>query len=146
MARARLTHPKPIALSPIAMFTDFDRQMMRRAIELAALGHYSTHPNPRVGCVVVQGDRIVGEGAHRKAGEAHAEPIALQAAGDAARGSTVYVTLEPHCHRSRTPPCTDALIRAGVKRVVCGALDPNPQVHAAGMRSEEHTSELQSPI
>lgn len=134
MARARLTHPKPIALSPIAMFTDFDRQMMRRAIELAALGHYSTHPNPRVGCVVVQGDRIVGEGAHRKAGEAHAEPIALQAAGDAARGSTVYVTLEPHCHRSRTPPCTDALIRAGVKRVVCGALDPNPQVHAAGMQ------------
>lgn len=116
------------------MFTDFDHQMMRRAIELAALGRYSTHPNPRVGCVVVQGDRIVGEGAHRRAGELHAEPIALQAAGDAARGSTVYVTLEPHCHKSRTPPCTDALIRAGVKRVVCGTLDPNPQVHGAGMQ------------
>lgn len=116
------------------MFTDFDHRMMRRALELAALGLYSTHPNPRVGCVVVQGDRIVGEGSHRKAGEVHAEPIALQAAADAARGSTVYVTLEPHCHHSRTPPCTDALIRAGVKRVVCGALDPNPQVHGAGMR------------
>lgn len=116
------------------MFTDLDQQMMRRALELAALGRYSTHPNPRVGCVVTQGDRIVGEGTHRKAGEAHAEPLALQAAGDAARGSTVYVTLEPHCHRSRTPPCTDALIRAGVKRVICGALDPNPQVHGAGMR------------
>lgn len=116
------------------MFTDLDQQMMRRALELAALGRYSTHPNPRVGCVVTQGDRIVGEGTHRKAGEAHAEPLALQAAGDAARGSTVYVTLEPHCHHSRTPPCTDALIRAGVKRVICGALDPNPQVHGAGMR------------
>lgn len=120
------------------VFTALDQQMMRRALELAALGCYSTHPNPRVGCVVVQGDRIVGEGTHRKAGEAHAEPLALQAAGEAARGSTVYVTLEPHCYHSHTPPCTDALIRAGVKRVVCGALDPNPQVHGAGMRQLAH--------
>ncbi|HEY6643608.1 bifunctional diaminohydroxyphosphoribosylaminopyrimidine deaminase/5-amino-6-(5-phosphoribosylamino)uracil reductase RibD [Povalibacter sp.] len=115
-------------------FTDFDRRMMQRALELAALGRYSTQPNPRVGCVIVQGERIVGEGWHRKSGEAHAEPIALQAAGDAARGATVYVTLEPHSHQSRTPPCTQALIKAGVKRVVSAALDPNPRVHGHGVR------------
>lgn len=117
-----------------AQFSDFDRQMMRRALELAALGRYSAPPNPRVGCVIVQGERIVGEGWHRKSGEAHAEPIALQAAGEAARGATVYVTLEPHSHRSRTPPCTRALINAGVKRVVSATLDPNPEVHGAGVR------------
>lgn len=107
---------------------------MRRALELAERGRYTTPPNPRVGCVIVQGARIVGEGWHRKAGEAHAEPLALQAAGEAARGATVYVTLEPHCYRSRTPPCTAALIEAGVRRVICGALDPNPQVHGDGLR------------
>ncbi|MBB6091540.1 diaminohydroxyphosphoribosylaminopyrimidine deaminase/5-amino-6-(5-phosphoribosylamino)uracil reductase [Povalibacter uvarum] len=117
-----------------AEFSDLDRRMMERALELAALGRYSTQPNPRVGCVVVQGDRIVGEGAHRKSGEAHAEPLALQAAGSAARDATVYVTLEPHCYHSRMPPCTDALIKAGVKRVVCASLDPNPKVHGAGMK------------
>ena len=74
----------------------FDERMMQRALELAALGRYTTHPNPRVGCVIAQGERIVGEGWHRKSGEPHAEPLALQAAGDAARGATVYVTLEPH--------------------------------------------------
>jgi diaminohydroxyphosphoribosylaminopyrimidine deaminase / 5-amino-6-(5-phosphoribosylamino)uracil reductase len=111
----------------------FDEQMMRRAIGLALLGRYSTHPNPRVGCVLTQGERIVGEGWHRKSGEAHAEALALAAAGENARGATAYVTLEPHCHSSRTPPCTDALIRAGVKRVVCGTLDPNPKVHGAGV-------------
>jgi diaminohydroxyphosphoribosylaminopyrimidine deaminase/5-amino-6-(5-phosphoribosylamino)uracil reductase len=115
------------------MFTDLDQQLMRRALELAALGRYTTQPNPRVGCVVARDGRIVGEGWHRKSGEAHAEPLALQAAGEAARGSTVYVTLEPHCYHSRTPPCTDALIRAGVRRVVCAVLDPNPQVHGAGV-------------
>ena len=111
----------------------FDEQMMRRAIELAQLGRYTTDPNPRVGCVITRDTRVVGEGWHRKAGEAHAEALALAAAGEAARGGTAYVTLEPHCHRSRTPPCTDALLRAGVKRVVCGMLDPNPQVHGAGV-------------
>lgn len=116
-----------------APFTDFDRRMMRRALELAALGRYSAPPNPRVGCVIVQGERIVGEGWHRKSGEAHAEPIALRAAGEAARGATVYVTLEPHSHQSRTPPCTRALIDAGVRRVVSAALDPNPAVHGAGV-------------
>jgi len=115
------------------MFTAFDHDMMRRALELARLGRYTTHPNPRVGCVIVQGERIVGEGWHRKWGEAHAEPLALTAAGAAAKGSTVYVTLEPHSYQGRTPPCTDALIRAGVKRVICGVLDPNPRVSGNGM-------------
>jgi diaminohydroxyphosphoribosylaminopyrimidine deaminase/5-amino-6-(5-phosphoribosylamino)uracil reductase len=116
------------------MFSPFDEQMMRRAIELALLGRYSNHPNPRVGCVIVLGERIVGEGWHRKWGEAHAEVRALTAAGEAARGATAYVTLEPHCYHGRTPPCTDALIRAGVKRVVCGTLDPNPKVRGAGIK------------
>lgn len=111
-----------------------DERMMRRAIELALLGRYSTDPNPRVGCVIARDERVVGEGAHRKSGEAHAEALALAAAGDAARGATAYVTLEPHCHSSRTPPCTDALIHAGVKRVVCGMLDPNPKVRGAGVK------------
>jgi diaminohydroxyphosphoribosylaminopyrimidine deaminase/5-amino-6-(5-phosphoribosylamino)uracil reductase len=115
------------------MFSEFDHRMMRRALELAALGKYSTHPNPRVGCVVVQGERIVGEGWHRKWGEPHAEPLALSAAGEAAKGATVYVTLEPHSYMGRTPPCTEALIRAGVKRVVCGELDPNPRVSGQGV-------------
>jgi diaminohydroxyphosphoribosylaminopyrimidine deaminase / 5-amino-6-(5-phosphoribosylamino)uracil reductase len=108
--------------------------MMQRAIELAWLGRYSNHPNPRVGCVIVQGERIVGEGWHRKWGEAHAEVRALQVAGDFARGATVYVTLEPHSYHGRTPPCTEALMRAGVRRVLCGALDPNPKVHGEGVR------------
>ena len=115
-------------------FTDFDRQMMRRALALAELGRYTTHPNPRVGCVIVQNGQVVGEGWHRKWGEPHAEPLALNAAGAAASGSTVYVTLEPHSYQSRTPPCTDALIRAGVRRVICGTLDPNPRVHGDGVR------------
>jgi diaminohydroxyphosphoribosylaminopyrimidine deaminase / 5-amino-6-(5-phosphoribosylamino)uracil reductase len=116
------------------MFSPFDEQMMRRAIELALLGRYSNHPNPRVGCVIVFDGRTVGEGWHSKRGEAHAEVRALTAAGEAARGATAYVTLEPHCYHGRTPPCTDALIRAGVKRVVCGTLDPNPKVRGAGIK------------
>lgn len=112
----------------------FDEAMMRRAIELARLGQYTNHPNPRVGCVIVLGEKIVGEGWHRKWGEAHAEVRALAAAGESARGATAYVTLEPHCYHGRTPPCTDALIRAGVKRVVCGTLDPNPKVCGAGIK------------
>lgn len=106
---------------------------MERALELARLGLFTTQPNPRVGCVIARDDRIVGEGWHRKSGEAHAEPIALNAAGANARGATAYVTLEPHSHKSRTPPCTDALIRAGVARVVCATLDPNPSVHGQGV-------------
>ncbi len=116
------------------MFSPLDHQMMQRALDLAALGRYTTHPNPRVGCVIAQGERIVGEGWHRRAGEAHAEPLALQAAADHARGATAYVTLEPHGYHGRTPPCTDALIRAGVKRVVCATLDFNPRVNGDGVR------------
>jgi diaminohydroxyphosphoribosylaminopyrimidine deaminase / 5-amino-6-(5-phosphoribosylamino)uracil reductase len=116
------------------MSAELDLRMMRRALELARLGRYTNHPNPRVGCVIALDGKIVGEGWHRKWGEAHAEARALAAAGDNARGATAYVTLEPHCYHGRTPPCTDALIRAGVKRVVCGALDPNPKVSGAGIR------------
>lgn len=116
------------------MFTAFDERMMQRAIELAALGRHTTQPNPCVGCVITQGERIVGEGWHRKWGEPHAEVLALQAAGEAARGATVYVTLEPHSYQSRTPPCTAALIKAGVRRVVSGVLDANPKVSGDGVR------------
>jgi diaminohydroxyphosphoribosylaminopyrimidine deaminase / 5-amino-6-(5-phosphoribosylamino)uracil reductase len=119
---------------PAGSFTPLDHRMMQRALDLAALGLYTTHPNPRVGCVIAQGERVVGEGWHRKSGEAHAEALALTAAGTAARGGTAYVTLEPHSHVSRTPPCTDALISAGVRRVVCSTLDPNPQVNGRGIR------------
>src|SRR5688500_9047616 len=119
------------------MFTDFDQRMMRRALELAERGRYTNHPNPRVGCVIVPGERIVGEAAHRKSSEPHAEPQALAMAGDAAKGATVYVTLEPHSYQGRTPPCTDALIRAGVKRVICAALDANPRVTGNGVAQLE---------
>ncbi|HEY5807343.1 MAG TPA: bifunctional diaminohydroxyphosphoribosylaminopyrimidine deaminase/5-amino-6-(5-phosphoribosylamino)uracil reductase RibD [Povalibacter sp.] len=116
------------------MFSAFDHQMMQRALALAERGRFTTQPNPRVGCVITVGEHVVGEAWHRKSGEPHAEPLALQAAGEQARGGTAYVTLEPHCHQSRTPPCTQALIRAGIRRVVCATLDPNPQVHAEGAR------------
>jgi len=107
--------------------------MMHRALELAARGLYTTHPNPRVGCVIVNGDRIVGEGWHVKAGDAHAEVNALKQAGDHARGATVYVTLEPCSHLGRTPPCVDALIAAGIRRVVYATQDPNPLVNGGGL-------------
>lgn len=116
------------------MFSSFDERMMQRAIELALLGRHTTQPNPCVGCVVTQGDRIVGEGWHRRWGEPHAEPLALQAAGAQTKGATVYVTLEPHSYHGKTPPCTDALIRAGVRRVVIGVLDANPKVSGDGVR------------
>lgn len=109
-----------------------DAQFMARALQLAAQGLYTTHPNPRVGCVVVNDGRIVGEGAHLYAGEAHAEVHALHAAGGRARGATAYVTLEPCCHHGRTPPCTQALIDAGVARVVTAMEDPNPRVAGKG--------------
>ena len=116
------------------MFSACDERMMRRAIELALRGRHTTQPNPSVGCVITQGERIVGEGWHRKWGEPHAEVLALQAAGEAARGATVYVTLEPHSYQGRTPPCTAALIRAGVSRVISGVLDANPKVSGDGVR------------
>src|SRR6185295_13226515 len=90
-------------------FSAFDEAAMRRALELAARGLYSTQPNPRVGAVLARDGEIVGEGWHEKAGEAHAEPIAIEAAGERARGATAYVTLEPCSHHGRTPPCVDGL-------------------------------------
>ena len=111
---------------PAARWTARDRAYMRRALVLARRGWGWTAPNPMVGAVVVRGDAIVGEGWHARFGGPHAEVAALEAAGDRARGATVYVTLEPCAHTGKTPPCTDALIRAGVKRVICALHDPNP--------------------
>ncbi|MBK1695153.1 riboflavin biosynthesis protein RibD [Chromatium weissei] len=105
---------------------------MARALRLAKRGRYTTDPNPRVGCVLALGERIVGEGWHQRAGEPHAERLALAQAGEAARGATAYVTLEPCCHHGRTSPCTEALIAAGVARVVCAMTDPNPLVAGQG--------------
>jgi diaminohydroxyphosphoribosylaminopyrimidine deaminase / 5-amino-6-(5-phosphoribosylamino)uracil reductase len=110
-----------------------DRGLMRRALAIAERGRRTTAPNPWVGCVLVRGGQIVGEGFHRRAGEPHAEARALAAAEGQARGSTAYVTLEPCAHVGRTPPCTDALIMAGVARVVVGVLDPDPRVAGRGM-------------
>src|SRR3979490_1862071 len=110
-----------------------DRAHMARAVTLATRGLYTTDPNPRGGCVVVRNDRVLGEGWHVRAGEAHAEVLALRAAGPDARGATVYVTLEPCSHTGRTPPCADALIAAGVARVVGGSVDPNPRVAGGGI-------------
>jgi diaminohydroxyphosphoribosylaminopyrimidine deaminase/5-amino-6-(5-phosphoribosylamino)uracil reductase len=112
---------------------DLDERMMARAIVLARRGLYTTDPNPRVGCVLVQNGEIVGEGFHRRAGEPHAERNAIDAAGDRARGAVAYITLEPCCHHGRTPPCTDALLEAGVSRVIVGTEDPNPIVRGKGL-------------
>lgn len=114
-------------------FSAVDHEFMARALRLAERGLNTTTPNPRVGCVMVKDGRIVGEGWHEKAGEPHAEAYALQRAGTAARGATAYVTLEPCAHFGRTPPCADALIAAGVARVVAAMEDPNPQVAGEGM-------------
>lgn len=113
---------------------DEDCRYMQRALELARRGLYSTTPNPRVGCVIVCDGKIVGEGWHERAGQAHAEIHALQAAGALARGASVYVTLEPCGHHGRTPPCTDALIAAGVTRVIGAMRDPNPLVAGTGFQ------------
>jgi diaminohydroxyphosphoribosylaminopyrimidine deaminase/5-amino-6-(5-phosphoribosylamino)uracil reductase len=103
-----------------------------RALELAERGRGTTHPNPVVGAVVVAGGEIVGEGWHERAGGPHAEIVALEAAGDRARGADLYVTLEPCAHHGRTPPCVDAIVAAGIARVVVGAADPNPKTDRQG--------------
>ncbi len=110
-----------------------DHLFMARAIQLAQRGIYTTHPNPRVGCVIVRQDEIVGEGWHMRAGEPHAEVHALNAAAERSAAATVYVTLEPCSHFGRTPPCAEALVKAGVKRVVVAMSDPNPQVAGKGI-------------
>lgn len=110
-----------------------DEMYMARALKLAARGRFTTHPNPNVGCVIVKDGEIVGEGFHYRAGEPHAEVHALRMAGEKAQGATAYVTLEPCSHHGRTPPCCEALIAAGVSRVVAAMQDPNPQVAGRGL-------------
>ena len=117
------------------MFSADDHYYMARALRLAERGLFTADPNPRVGCVLVRDGEVVGEGWHERAGEAHAEINALRAAADRAFGATAYVTLEPCCHHGRTPPCTDALVRAGVARVVVAMEDPNPQVAGKGLQA-----------
>lgn len=115
------------------MFSAADHAFMSQALRLAELGLNTTSPNPRVGCVIVSNGRVVGQGWHLRAGEPHAEIHALAEAGEQAKGATAYVTLEPCCHFGRTPPCTEALIRAGVTRVVAAMADPNPKVAGNGL-------------
>ncbi|MBI5430223.1 MAG: bifunctional diaminohydroxyphosphoribosylaminopyrimidine deaminase/5-amino-6-(5-phosphoribosylamino)uracil reductase RibD [Nitrosomonadales bacterium] len=115
------------------MYSAQDSRWMAQALRLAERGMYGTSPNPRVGCVLVRDGGVAGEGWHERAGEPHAEVHALRAAGDKARGATAYVTLEPCSHHGRTPPCADALIAAGIARVVVAVQDPNPKVAGEGI-------------
>ncbi len=116
------------------MANEADKRYMQRAIELAEKGRFKTSPNPMVGAVIVKKNRIIGEGYHRQAGADHAEIAALRTAKESVAGATMYVTLEPCCHTGRTGPCTDALIKAGIKRVVFGSADPDPRVKGKGAR------------
>jgi diaminohydroxyphosphoribosylaminopyrimidine deaminase / 5-amino-6-(5-phosphoribosylamino)uracil reductase len=110
---------------------------MSRALELAARGEGYVEPNPMVGCVIVRDGAVVGEGWHQKFGGPHAEIEALRVAGPAARGATAFITLEPCCHHGKTPPCTEALIAAGIRRVICAQRDPYPEVSGAGIAALE---------
>jgi diaminohydroxyphosphoribosylaminopyrimidine deaminase / 5-amino-6-(5-phosphoribosylamino)uracil reductase len=128
-------------------FTAEDHLYMTRALQLAEQGLYTTMPNPRVGCVIVKDGEIVGEGAHLKAGEPHAEVFALRQAGDQAKGATAYITLEPCNHTGRTPPCSEALFHAGVGRVFAAMQDPNPQVSGSGLAFlQAHNIEIASGL
>jgi len=117
-------------------FSSDDYRYMAKAIKLAKRGHFTTHPNPRVGCVLVKDNKIIGEGYHRKAGDPHAERMALAQVKNPndTQGSTAYVTLEPCCHHGKTPPCTDALIKAGIGQVIIAMQDPNPLVAGNGIK------------
>jgi len=118
----------------VSEWTATDHTMMARALQLAERGAYTTKPNPMVGCVIVRKDKIVGEGFHLRAGESHAEVHALREAGERARGATAYVTLEPCAHMGRTPPCADALVAAGITRVVAASRDSYASVDGEGFR------------
>ena len=107
---------------------------MATALKLAARGFFSPHPNPRVGCVITKGQNILGRGRHEFAGGAHAEIAALRDAREDVKGTTAYITLEPCSHHGRTPPCTEALLSAGVSRIVVASSDPNPQVNGQGLK------------
>lgn len=131
-AIASLTHNTPLGSKEI-VGSDFDRAMMQRCLALARRALGRTSPNPLVGAVIVKDGEIIGEGFHPRAGEPHAEVFALRAAGDRARGATIYVSLEPCNHHGRTPPCSEALIHAGVAKVVVGMVDPNPLVAGGGI-------------
>ena len=118
----------------MALFSDTDRAHMARALQLAARGLYSAHPNPMVGCVIAKNELVVGEGWHERAGEPHAEINALAAAGKDAAGATAYVTLEPCAHHGKTPPCAEALLQAGISKVVAAMKDPFEQVAGRGLK------------
>ena len=115
-------------------FSRFDHHCMATALKLAARGFFSPHPNPRVGCVITKGQNILGRGRHEFAGGAHAEIAALRDAREDVKGTTAYITLEPCSHHGRTPPCTEALLSAGVSRIVVASSDPNPQVNGQGLK------------
>lgn len=117
----------------MTQFSAIDHMHMAQALRLAERGLFTTQPNPRVGCVIAQHVQMLGEGWHQRAGEPHAEVFALREAAQRARGATAYVTLEPCAHHGRTPPCADALIAAGIRRVVIAAEDPFPQVNGRGI-------------
>lgn len=133
MSASSSAQPGAVQQFSAGAFAAADHAFMAQALRLAEQGLWTTRPNPRVGCVIVQGDEIVGQGAHLRAGQAHAEVAALLAAGERARGATAYITLEPCSHHGRTPPCAQALIAAGVARVVAAMEDPNPQVAGQGL-------------
>ncbi|MDK2596401.1 bifunctional diaminohydroxyphosphoribosylaminopyrimidine deaminase/5-amino-6-(5-phosphoribosylamino)uracil reductase RibD [Pseudoalteromonas obscura] len=118
-------------------FSQADHDYMAMAIELAKQGQYTTTPNPNVGCVIVKNDQVIGQGFHIQAGGPHAEVHALRQAAGNTQGATAYVTLEPCSHYGRTPPCAKGLIDAGVKKVVCAMVDPNPQVAGNGLKMLE---------
>jgi diaminohydroxyphosphoribosylaminopyrimidine deaminase/5-amino-6-(5-phosphoribosylamino)uracil reductase len=115
-------------------FSDIDSRHMRRALALAAQGQGFVEPNPMVGCVIARNDHVEGEGWHESFGQAHAEVNALRAAGEKTKGATAYVTLEPCCHTGKTPPCTDALIAAGIQEVIFASADPFPKVDGGGLK------------
>ena len=131
MDNSSLVTPKYAPTQP-RVGTKFDREMMQRCLLLARRGLGYTSPNPLVGAVIVKDGKIIGEGFHPRAGEPHAEVFALRAAGDNARGATIYVSLEPCNHYGKTPPCSEAIIKAGLAKVVVGIVDPNPLVAGGG--------------